>query len=88
MELKLTKKGNVVLTTDHAASSYGQPVLVWDGVAYGPDDVIDYGDVAQDSQAGMLVLFPRGETAARFVRGFGAHADADLVKSFLAMETR
>ena len=28
------------LTTDHSASSYGQPVLVIDGVAYGPADRI------------------------------------------------
>lgn len=27
------------LTTDHAASSYGQPVAVIDGQAYGPGDV-------------------------------------------------
>lgn len=27
------------LTTDHAASSYGQPVLMIDGVPYGSDDV-------------------------------------------------
>ena len=32
---------NYRLTTDHAASSYGQPVLVDDdGTAYGPADVI------------------------------------------------
>lgn len=31
------------LTTDHAASSYGQPVIVAeDGTAYGPGDVLDY----------------------------------------------
>jgi len=30
------------LTTEHAASSYGQPVLVHrtDGVAYGPGDIV------------------------------------------------
>lgn len=30
------------LTTDHAASSYGQPVLVCDGEAYGPADVLPF----------------------------------------------
>ncbi len=31
------------LTTDHAASSYGQPVFVLDGKAYGPADLV-HGD--------------------------------------------
>ncbi len=30
----------VVLTLDHPSSSYGQPVLVADDVAYGPADVL------------------------------------------------
>ena len=30
-----------ILTTDHAASSYGQPVLIVDGITYGPGDIID-----------------------------------------------
>ncbi|MDP9115000.1 MAG: hypothetical protein M3O20_15140 [Acidobacteriota bacterium] len=29
---------DAALTTDHAASSYGQPVLIVDGEAYGPAD--------------------------------------------------
>lgn len=28
-----------VLTTDHASASYGQPVLIVEGVAYGPGDL-------------------------------------------------
>ena len=35
--------GEGTLTTDHAASSYGQPVLVYEGTAYGPGDVIARG---------------------------------------------
>ena len=30
------------LTTDHPASSYGRPVLLWDGGPVGPDDRISY----------------------------------------------
>ena len=37
------------LTTEHAASSYGQPVLVWRGEAYGP------GDLLEDPATGVLV---------------------------------
>lgn len=40
MELKIGNKGNCILTTEHAASSYGQPVLAIDGVAYGCADEI------------------------------------------------
>lgn len=29
----------IVLTTDHATSSYGQPVAIFQGVAYGVSDV-------------------------------------------------
>jgi hypothetical protein len=36
-----TTIGRAELTTEHAASSYGKPVLVLDGVAYGPEDLID-----------------------------------------------
>lgn len=36
-------------TTDHAASSYGQPVLVNDatGTAYGPGDILSTAQVAE-----------------------------------------
>lgn len=30
------------LTTEHACSSYGKPVLVMEGVAYGPADILPY----------------------------------------------
>lgn len=43
------------LTTDHAASSYGQPVLVDpDGVAYGPRDIQGSQMVGQKEIAEML----------------------------------
>lgn len=32
---------NITLTTDHPASSYGKPVAIIDGQAYGPDDVYE-----------------------------------------------
>jgi hypothetical protein len=36
-----TTIGRAELTTEHAASSYGKPVLVLDGQAYGPEDMLD-----------------------------------------------
>jgi hypothetical protein len=38
----------VTLTTAHAASSYGRPVLVIDGEAYGPEDALPDGTSAGD----------------------------------------
>lgn len=32
-----------VLTNEHSSSSYGQPVLVYEGVAHGPADMMDLG---------------------------------------------
>ena len=31
----------ICITTEHSASSYGRPILLIDGVAYGPGDEID-----------------------------------------------
>lgn len=31
-----------ILTTEHAASSYGKPVLVMEGASYGPADLLPY----------------------------------------------
>jgi hypothetical protein len=56
------------LTTEHAASSYGQPVLVVAGQAYGQQDQIDLGPEALD--------FLRYPTAAEHVAGWhAAHMD-------------
>lgn len=33
-----------MITTDHAASSYGIPVIIIDGEVYGPDDLIEIGE--------------------------------------------
>ena len=35
--------GKATLTTEHPASSHNQPVLVLDGRAYGPDDMLGGG---------------------------------------------
>jgi hypothetical protein len=40
------------VTTDHASSSYGQPVLVSpDGIAYEPGDITSLGEVYSGSDA-------------------------------------
>ena len=41
-----TITGDVVLTTDRSESSYGIPVLVLSGTAYGPADKLPWGSRA------------------------------------------
>jgi len=65
---------NWSLTTDHASASYGRPVLVIDGTAYGPADTVE--------------LVSHHMPAAEAVRRLTASAslDADeraLVKAFI-----
>jgi len=48
-----------VLTTDHAASSYGQPVFIAGGIAHGQADIVDLGEDAID--------FLRYQPAAKLV---------------------
>ena len=43
------------LTTEHAASSYGRPVLVYEGEAFGPDDVLEQPGDAGPLRAGAWV---------------------------------
>ena len=54
-EVTISDLGSITgrLTTDHAASSYGQPVLVLDGEAYGP------GDVYEPAYAGLATAITR-----------------------------
>ena len=40
-----------ILTDEHSASSYGQPVLVYEGCAYGPADVVPTDTVFGDEPA-------------------------------------
>lgn len=42
-------RGVAVLSTERAESSQGLPVVVHDGVAYGPDDLGDHEIVIRDS---------------------------------------
>ena len=56
MRVRTTGNRVGVLTTDHASSSYGQPVLLIDGVAYGPGDTID----RQPLLVTMFKALPKG----------------------------
>jgi hypothetical protein len=61
------------LTTDHPASSYGIPVLVMDGAAYGPADVVPgegpgAGCVTAGQMAANLVLM--GLTTAEMAKKY------------------
>jgi hypothetical protein len=38
---------SATLTTDHPASSYGMPLLIYKGIAYGQDDFLPLGEFAE-----------------------------------------
>ncbi len=57
-----------VLTTNHAASSYGLPVLVIEGVAYGPSDSITLGGEPTRLRDCLLTIRAKDRT----------HAPADM----------
>ena len=69
METKIvTNNAEYILTTDHAASSYGQPVLVdANGTAFGAVDrieaerAVDFGDLFDAPTARDLVETARGQ---------------------------
>lgn len=63
--------GGYLLTTNHAASSYGQPVLVYEGVAHG------YGDL---TRAQITAI----RDAA--ISKLEADEDYEAVMAFLRME--
>lgn len=85
------------LTTNHAASSYGVPVLVWNGTAYGTMDTLPTGEVARDfvvriERGGGKVAARTEDSAPEFVEGVNIDAPAmeslletpELVRLFLA----
>lgn len=49
--LQHSPRTKVILTDDHAASSYGEPILVIGGQAYGP------GDVYRDAEVDVSFLY-------------------------------
>jgi len=61
-----------VLTTEHSASSYGLPVAVWQGKAYGPADDIGGGKTMADLVLAWAEQPDRSiaetETAINFLR--------------------
>ena len=67
--MNATLAPSFVLTTEHAASSYGQPVLVHrqTGTAYGPGDVLE----AYPS----FGLLPAKQVVARLAKGASLDAE-------------
>jgi hypothetical protein len=63
----------LTLSTDHAASNYGQPVLVAGGVAYGPLDLVRIGGrvvTACELVRSLAIPRPEDPDAARLVAQF------------------
>ena len=72
-----------ILTTEHAASSYGMPVLVVGGIAYGPGDQVTYSQ-GPDDPFGEISEPAQTMVAAAAVRG--GKSDDILVQKFLMQE--
>lgn len=70
------------LTTEHAASSYGIPVLVVGETAYGPGDVLPTGETARAFVGRFLIGSPPqiGRWAARTPEAL------DAARRFLGMD--
>jgi len=56
------------LTTEHSTSSYGIPVLIYQGEAYGPDERLDksndpIGHLLPDTSTGLVGRWPHGVEA-------------------------
>ena len=74
MKLLEMKIGRAELTTDHPQSNYGIPVLVLDGIAYGPDDMMGNG-----LSAGSVLMCSDAICCA----GPATIADVDFLASWL-----
>ena len=74
------------LTTDHAASSYGQPVLVSpDGDAYGTVDLLTAEQIAQMRGVGARTIqdqMQRGRIPARKLAGVWLAAAGDALVGY------
>lgn len=73
----LDAPATITLTTAHAASSYGKPVLLLDGVAYGPGDMTPYGVTAAelvDAIAGEFCMRPSWAGASDYIAALRAIA--------------
>ena len=55
---------DITITTDHAMSSYGQPVAVIDGVAYGPGDMlVEWGKWSRKDPQPVWVIVNSAHTS-------------------------
>jgi hypothetical protein len=80
----------VELTTEHSASSYGVPVLVLDGLAYGPGDVLPSGEQAA-SLVGRWSLLPERtpeelDDASRYLAQAGGLVSAGDIARLAGVE--
>ncbi len=78
--MDITFSNGATLTTDHAASSYGQPVLVIDSQAYGPADIINPSCIFGPLSAAMMVSQLVKDDG--FIGSNPAHVSAVAVKRF------
>lgn len=76
-----------VLTTDHPASSYGQPVAVVDGQVYGPGDglILSGHETWSIQDSGVASIFEDILSGAIATRGALAQ---DMIRRWVALEAK
>ena len=73
----MKSKQPAILSDEHAASSYGQPVLLWHGGTYGPADQIPSAYISE-SEIGPL--HEQGESGFIYSLQAAPAADQDRVR--------
>ena len=73
----------IILTTTHAASSYGVPVLVIDGEAYGPADMTPAGIIAADLVQEWAARFEEPHNPGRRLEDDEARLEAQGYEDWL-----
>lgn len=78
----------IILTTTHAASSYGVPVLVIDGEAYGPADMTPAGIIAADVVQEWAARFEEPHNQGRRLEDDEARLEAQGYEDWLRTDPR
>lgn len=77
---------NGLLTTNHAASSAGQTVFVFNGIAYGPDDLVDFGKGTDSTNKTLARDLVEDGYSAQIIKGHQfSLAEYNLIAEFAGM---
>ncbi len=84
MTITLNEGLDMILTTAHAVSSHGIPVLVIEGQAYGPGDLVDTNPMFGGYSAGQCLHDVTGAEIVRYQAEQAGLSEHGAVRLFLA----